>query len=29
MLRGTRIMLGDEAKRFVEVTNTIRGFLHS
>jgi hypothetical protein len=29
MLRGTRIMMGDEAKRFVAATDKIRGFLHS
>jgi hypothetical protein len=29
MLRGTRIMTGGEAARFVATTDTIRGYLHS
>lgn len=29
MLRGTRIMTGDEARQFVKTADTVRGFLHS
>lgn len=29
MIRGTRIMEGSEAKAFVEMTNSLRGYLHS
>lgn len=28
MLRGTRVMMGAEAARFVQATDTIRGYLH-
>ncbi len=28
MLRGTRIMTGDEARKYVETTNALRGLLH-
>ncbi len=28
MLRGTRIMAGDEARLYVQVTDRLRGFLH-
>lgn len=29
MLRGTRMLMGAEARQYVEATNTLRGFLHS
>lgn len=28
MLRGTRILSGDEARLYADVTNRLRGFLH-
>lgn len=28
MLRGTRMLMGQEAQKFVEVGNQIRGYLH-
>lgn len=29
MLRGTRMLTGQEARQYVEATNTLRGYLHS
>jgi hypothetical protein len=29
MLRGTRMMMGQEARQFVEATDKLRGYLHS